>query len=96
MSPLNSVPKPDITERRIILDLSWPVVSSVNNGIPSGLYLAQESALVYPVGDLIADRVAALGPGCLLFKRDLRRAYRQFPVDPYCRITSIVVRSFTS
>lgn len=80
---LNSVPKPDTTERRIILDLSWPVGSSVNDGIPSGLYLAQEFALVYPTVDLIADRVAALGPGCLLFKRDLRRAYRQFPVDPY-------------
>lgn len=83
VSPLNSVPKPDTTERRIILDLSWPVGSSVNDGIPSGLYLAQEFALVYPTVDLIADRVAALGPGCLLFKRDLRRAYRQFPVDPY-------------
>ena len=83
VSPLNSVPKPDTTERRIILDLSWPVGSSVNDGIPSGLYLAQEFALVYPTVDLIADRVAALGRGCLLFKRDLRRAYRQFPVDPY-------------
>ena len=83
VSPLNSVPKPDTTERRIILDLSWPVGSSVNDGIGSGLYLAQEFALVYPTVDLIADRVAALGPGCLLFKRDLRRAYRQFPVDPY-------------
>ena len=74
VSPLNSVPKPDTTERRIILDLSWPVGSSVNDGIPSGLYLAQEFALVYPTVDLIADRVAALGSGCLLFKRDLRRA----------------------
>ena len=83
VSPLTSVPKSDPTERRIILDLSWPVGSSVNDGIPSGLYLAQEFALVYPTVDLIADRVAALGSGCLLFKRDLRRAYRQFPVDPY-------------
>jgi len=83
VSPLNSVPKPDTTERQIILDLSWLVGSSVNDGIPSGLYLAQEFALVYPTVDLIADRVAALGSGCLLFKRDLRRAYRRFPVDPH-------------
>ena len=55
----------------------------MNDGIPSGLYLAQQFALVYPTVDLIAYRVAALGSGCLLFKRDLRRAYRQFPVDPY-------------
>lgn len=36
VSPLNSVPKSDTTERRIILDLSWPVGSSVNDGIQSG------------------------------------------------------------
>ena len=83
VSPLNSVPKPDTIERRIILDLSWPVGSSVNDGIPSGIYLAQEFELVYPTVDLIADCVAALGSGCLLFKRDLKRAYRQFPVDPH-------------
>ena len=83
VSPLNSVPKSDTTERRIILDLSWPVGSSVNDGIQSGSYLPQEIALVYPTVDLIADRVAALGSGCLLFKRDLKRAYRQFPVDPH-------------
>lgn len=82
VSPLNSVPKSDTTERRIILDLSWPVGSSVNDGIQSGSYLAREIALVYPTVDLIADRVAALGSGCLLFKQDLKRAYRQFPVDP--------------
>ena len=32
--------------------------------------------------DDIAVQILALGPGCLLFKRDLKRAYRQFPVDP--------------
>ena len=83
VSPLNSVPKSDTTERRIILDLSWPVGSSVNDGIQSGSYLAQEISLVYPTVDLIGDRVAALGSGCLLFKRDLKRAYQQFPVDPH-------------
>ena len=71
VSPLNSVPKPNITERRIILDLSCSVGSSVTDGISSGLYLAQEFARVYLTVDLIADRVAALGPGCLLFTDDL-------------------------
>ena len=82
VSPLNSVPKSDTTERRIIFDLSWPVGSSVHDGIQPGSYLAQEIDLVYPTVDLITDRVAALGSGCLLFKQDLKRAYRQFPVDP--------------
>ena len=38
VSPLNSVTKPDTTEQRITLDLSWPVGSSVNDGILSGIY----------------------------------------------------------
>ena len=28
------------------------------------------------------DAVISLGPGCLLYKRDLKKAYRQFQVDP--------------
>lgn len=57
VSPLNSVPKPDPIERRIILDLSWPVGSSVSHGIPSRIYLDQELELVYPTVDLITDHV---------------------------------------
>ena len=40
-------------------------------------------SLTYPTVDDIADRIIQLGPGCLLFKRDLKRAYRQLPVDPF-------------
>jgi len=38
--------------------------------------------LTYPTIDSIADAVVAVGAGCKLYKRDLRKAYRQFPVDP--------------
>ncbi|KAL9965660.1 hypothetical protein ACROYT_G029497 [Oculina patagonica] len=81
LSPLNSVPKGEF-ERRIIVDLSWPIGASVNDGIPSKQYLGEDFSLVYPTVDDVAARILALGPGCLLFKRDLKRAYRQFPVDP--------------
>lgn len=40
-------------------------------------------SLTYPTVDDIADRIVQLGSGCLLFKRDLKRAYRQLPVDPF-------------
>lgn len=83
VSPLNSVPKPNTSERRMILDLSWPTGSSINDAIPDRIYLSQPYSLVYPTIDTIADRVAFLGRGCLLFKRDLKRAYRQFPIDPF-------------
>ena len=40
-------------------------------------------SLTYPTVHDITDRIIQLGPGCLLFKRDLKRAYRQLPVDPF-------------
>ena len=83
VSPLNSVSKANSAERRMILDLSWPSGSSINDAIPDRIYLSQPYSLVYPTIDTIADHVASLGSGCLLFKRHLKRAYRQFPIDPF-------------
>ena len=83
ISPLNSVPKPQSFERQMILDLSWPTGSSINDAIPDRVYLSQPYSLVYPTIDTIAERVAFVGRGRLLFKRDLKRAYRQFPIDPF-------------
>lgn len=34
VSPLNTVPKRDSDERRVIVDLSWPCSISVNDGTP--------------------------------------------------------------
>ena len=81
VSPLNSIPKANSAERRMILDLSWPSGSSINDAIPDRIYLSQPYSLVNPTIDTIADRVASLGSGCLLFKRDLQRAYPQFPIN---------------
>ena len=83
LSPLNSVPNPDSDERRFILDLSWAAASSVNDRISKDLFLGEPVSLTYPTVHDITDRIIQLGPGCLLFKRDLKRAYRQLPVDPF-------------
>ena len=48
LSPLNSVPKQDSSERRIIVDLSWPAGTSVNDGISSSSYLGEDISLTYP------------------------------------------------
>ena len=71
VSPLNTVPKRDSAER-----------NSVNDGIPSDSFLGNPISLSYPTIDWIVAAVISLGPGCLLYKRDLKKAYRQFPVDP--------------
>ena len=82
VSPLNTVPKKDSEERRIILDLSYPKDKSVNDFVSKDFYLGNRINLTYPgVDDLVAI-VKAKGQSCLLFKRDLSRAYRQLSIDP--------------
>ena len=80
VSPLNTVAKRDSQERRVIVDLSWPCGSSVNDGIPSGSFLGAQLDLSYPTIDAIVSAIVSLCRGCMLYKRDLRKAYRQFPV----------------
>jgi ribonuclease HI len=82
ISPLNSVPKKDSTDRRVILDLSFPRGRSVNDGIPKGEYQGEEIELSYPKVDDLAEQIKDIGLGCKLYKRDLKKAYRQIPIDP--------------
>ena len=63
------------------MDLSFPHESSINDGIPSDTYLGDQFKLHLPGIDRLVEFILAKGRNCLLFKKDLRRAYRQFPVD---------------
>ena len=51
ISPLNSVPKTDPSERWIILDLSFPKGSAVNEFINKDTYLDEQMKVVYPKVD---------------------------------------------
>ena len=84
ISPMSSRPKKgDNFKRHIIMDFSWPHDgTSVNDGIPSDIYLHQIMNLVYPTIDMLCKRVAALGPGCLGYKKDMNRAFKQIYIDP--------------
>ena len=85
VSPLNTVPKRDSADRRVIVDLSFPKckpLESVNGGISRDCYLGDPIQLRYPSVDNLVNMVRCKGPGCYLFKCDLSRAYRQLPVDP--------------
>ncbi|XP_078619225.1 uncharacterized protein LOC144886464 [Branchiostoma floridae x Branchiostoma japonicum] len=81
-SPLQTVPKKDSSSRRIVVDFSFPEFTSVNAGISTDTYLGERVRLRYPSVDDLTALVARLGPGCLLYKSDLSRAYRQLYVDP--------------
>lgn len=82
LSPLNSVPKKESLERRVIVDLSFPENESVNDGIKKDEYLGEEITISYPKVDDFVRLIKRKGKGCKMFKRDLKRAYRQLVVDP--------------
>ena len=83
VSPMNSVPKASSTdERRVIVDLSWPHGASVNDGISKDVYLGELINLHYASVQQVCEMVIERGRGAHIYKRDLRHAYRQIPVDP--------------
>ena len=82
ISPLNSVPKKDSLERRVIVDLSFPENKSVNDGILKDQYLGENISVQYPNVDCLIYLIKSKGKGSHLYKRDLKRAYRQIFVEP--------------
>ena len=67
---------------RVVVDLSFPADSSVNAGIPKKPYLEEPFTLRLPSTDALVSIILKKSSGCLLFKKDLSRAYRQFRIDP--------------
>lgn len=61
---------------------SPPPPQSVNDGIARDEYLSRPFRLLLPSVDRLVEFVNSKGPGCLVFKKHLKRAYRQIPVDP--------------
>ena len=81
-NPLMTRPKRDSVDMCVILDLSYPRDSSVNAGIPSNSLDSAPFKLRLPTPQMLADQIRSLGRGCLLYKVDLSRAYRQLRSDP--------------
>ena len=78
ISPLMTRDKPDGSGKRVIIDLSFPTGASVNDGILK----TTEPQYTLPTPLDLADLMVREGRGCLMWKSDLSRAYRQLRVDP--------------
>jgi hypothetical protein len=63
-------------EKRVILDLSFPAGNSVNDLISKEFYLGNKINLTYPKVDNLVGIIKDKGTGCLVFKKDLKRAYK--------------------
>ena len=61
ISPFMSRDKPQSNNRRVIIDLSWPLGQSVNSGIDKTSYLGTDFTLVLLTVDHITDRLKLLG-----------------------------------
>ena len=63
------------------MDLSWPKGASVNSEVEKNRYLGANFLLKYPTVDDIVARLNELGPGALLYKVDMSRAFRHLRID---------------
>ena len=82
ISPFMSREKPQSNNRRVMIDLSWPLGQSVNSGINKTSYLGTDFTLVLPTVDHITDRLKLLGRGAHIYKLDISQAFRHIKVDP--------------
>ena len=82
ISPLNSVPKKDSDNRRLIMDLSFSKGNAVNDFIDKNEYLGKNTQIIFPRVDDFVELIKTKGNGCLLFQKDLKRAYRLISIDP--------------
>ena len=80
-SPLMTVPK-EGNKRRVIVNFSFPPGKAINDGISKSSYLDFEVNFSLPSVQSMVNRINVLGPGCLLYKRDLKGAFRHFCTDP--------------
>ena len=76
-SPLGLVPKKGSSEFRLIHDLSFPLLNSVNSHIP-----VERSTVVFEDLDHCLSIIRRLGRGTLVAKADLQDAFRIIPIAP--------------
>ena len=79
-SPLMTVPKEE-TKRRVIVDFSFPAGKAINDGISKWTYLEHNVVFSLPSVQAMVIRINTLGRGCLMYKRDLKGAFKQFCTD---------------
>ena len=77
-----TVAKKGSDKRRIIIDLSFPIGHSVNDGVLKNYFQVSPCSFKLPTVTDLADIIADLGLGAWLWKADLERPYRQLQSDP--------------
>ena len=76
ISPISTRAKKNSNDRRVIIDLSFPIGEAVNDGMIKDNYLGQYVKLTFPGVVDLALRIYQLGPDARMFKIDLSRYFR--------------------
>ena len=66
----------------LLWTLVFPQAGGVNDGMIKDNYLGMTVTLKFPRTDDLAIRIYELGQDAMMFKVDLRRYFRQLPLDP--------------
>ena len=74
--------KKESLKRQVIIDLSFPQGSSVNDGVAKNYFQGEPATYVLPTAHDLAQLIIGRGPGSFIWKTDLERAYRQLRSDP--------------
>ena len=74
--------KSNSSDRRIIVDLSWPIGNSVNNACKGDTYESVDFILSLPTIDHVVRAVKKFGRASYIAKLDISRAFKQVPIDP--------------
>lgn len=82
ISPLMTRAKKGSSERRIIVDLSFPNGTSVNDGIDPTDHLGVNITYSLPTISDLVIQLQQHGKYAYIWKADLKRAYRQIRSDP--------------
>lgn len=82
VSPLMSRPKKDVTERRVIIDLSYPEGEGVNSAIVKNVLEGEELIYSLPTLSSLTQALIDSNQEMYFWKADLRRAYRQMRCCP--------------
>ena len=80
-SPLLTRPK-DLDKRRVILNLSYPKGSSLNDNVDKFKFDGKTFSLKFPTVDDICQEICDSSTEVLLSKIDIARAFRNLRVDP--------------
>ena len=86
ISPMMTREMPNVPQRRLIIDLSFPQGQSVNAGIVKDIYLNTVFTVNLPTIDHITEQVKALGKGCILYKVVMSQAFRHMTSWAYVMI----------